>query len=114
MMAIGYVGKWHRSKCGNERRRINHAPNAVGDAIGSCEIEYGRLRMENRRDALIDFFLSAVSQEDGTGVRGEGINQTGAVILLHLAGFFVLLDDVAAVVVDLARGDEAGLDVIAH
>jgi hypothetical protein len=47
-------------------------------------------------------------------VRTQRIHKAGAVILFHLPCLLVLFDDVVAVVVNVARGDEARLHMRAH
>ena len=75
------------------------------------------------RDDGVNFPGAAIGEEDGAGVSAECADELRAVVLLVLPRALVLLDDVVCervgdalvdVVVHMADGGEAGLDVCAH
>ena len=49
--------------------------------------------------------MATVSEKNGAGVRAQGVDESGAVILFIRAGFFVLLDDLIPVVFGMTNGD---------
>ena len=83
------------------------------DAIGRGEIIERRFFLRAGHEG-VDRFGIAIGEEDGAGIGTQGSDQPRAVVLFIATRLFVLLDDVPFVVLDVADGGDASLDVVSH
>lgn len=113
VMSIGDVGNGDLLECVDEWRGVGDAPDAMGDAVWGGEIDLGR-GGEGCVDQRVDGGGFAVGEEDGAGIGAEGSDEAGSIVFFIFSGFFVFFDDVVLVVLDVANGGEAGLDMVAH
>ena len=90
-----------------------HAPERMDDAVRGGEVEQGSFRGE-LFDQMVNERRIAVGQEGRAGMRMQGHDVAGAVVLFILAGLLMFLDDVFSVFVGGNRSEDAGLDMIAH
>jgi len=73
-----------------------------------------RLRLNKLGHEGVHGRFIAIGKKDRAGIRAEGIDEAGAIILLILARLFMLLDEVRIVILDIAYGHEATLDMGTH
>ncbi len=116
MMAVGDIQRRHRGKRIDKRplKRSIHSPHGVSHFIRCGEIVKRRLRGDDPIDSAFDRRLVAMDQKDGTGLRTQREQVSGAVVFFVRPRAFVLLDHVVVVLVERVAGRNASLRHVAH
>ncbi len=115
MVPVGDVHDRDAREGGDQRvtSLIVEAPDRVAGAIVSDEVKEGRAA-GRLVDDPIDPGRGVIDQEDRAGLGPKLDDVPGPVVLLVLAGPFVLADHVPLVLVDREAAGDPGLNVIAH
>ena len=88
-------------------------PDAMRDAVWRGKICAGGCG-ESGVDEGVDGWGLAVGEENRAGICVEGADESGAVVFFVFPSFFVFFDDVVFVVLNVANGGDAGLNVVTH
>src|SRR4026208_1486142 len=110
MMPVRAVANGHASKRFAQSPATSDSPHGVRDAIRGDKVIERRdgLRFSNEG---VNLRTITVSEENGTCVRAQCADQARPIVLFVAPRLFMLLDDVALVVLDVADGGEPGLDM---
>jgi hypothetical protein len=115
MVTVGDVEHWHRGESLDQRRFLAqvHVPHLVPHAIARHEVEQRRLR-DRSPHHRVDPIRRLVGEEDGTGLRPDGQQMPGAIVLLVGPRLLVLANQIVIVLVYRETGRHAALRVGAH
>ena len=112
VVAVGDVQGGELRKGFDPRLRVLYSPDPLSDAEWTIE-GINRLAADGILDKVGNTVRVPERQKDQPCLRSDSEHVAGAVGYLVGAGFLVLLDQIAVVLVDRAARDDAGLGVVA-